>query len=996
MRTSPGNYKPFVLFGLSLLMLLTLAFHSTAQSVYEMKPNDPEAVYFTSENFQIAADGKTDVSDALQKAINELKTKQNFGILFIPEGKYLISKTIYVPKAIRVIGYGDKRPEFILGAHTKGYQDEQNYMFWFTDRMVEEGQEPRDAGAGTFYSAISNIDFRIEKGNPKAIALRTHFAQHGFVSHCNFYIGNGFAGIYDLGNEIENLKFYGGEYGITTSRTSPGWPMMMIDLYFEDQRKAAVISRNTGMTIVSMQVKNAPVAVELQEDVPDRLFMEDCLFEQVGTGVLVGGDEIATNQINLINIDCKDVPVAVHFLKSKKSVPGKGKLYKIEDFTCGLVMDDMADNAEYRTISKIEPINKVPSRLAKNIPSLPSMSYWVNIRELGAKGDGETDDTEVFKKAIAEHQNIYVPSGWYRITETLKMAKGTKLIGLHPFATQLMLKESEAAFSGFGAPVPLLESSEGGFDMVNGIGINTGGYNYRAVGLKWMAGEGSLVNDVKFVGGHGTMFKPGEEPERQRRAQKISSPASPVYAEGKDLAWDNQYWSFWVTNNGGGIFKDIWTANTYAGTGFYVSHTSTPGRVYAMSLEHHVRQECRLNKVSNWKFYAFQFEEESREGEECQSLEMNDCHNLLFANFWMYRVIRVNTPREWGIKVANSSNIDFRNMRSWTQVLHLPGVTVFDMNKKHAIYPGDFARARITGKEPAQRNVSEHAGLPEKLGYGYEFATGAVSDSKGNVYFCEHQRKRIYKWSVENNVLELYADYPFKPFSLAMDTRDNLLVICRYDPQPGYMVNSEQESVEKLPDDNPMYSGWGNGGWATLAYAINPDKPDDMQPLKRIYTEDVQHVERIIYPTHRWRNDFEDVVTGMPKTSFLAPDGVTIIPETYDLGRSVQLVAVHPGQNEAVFITHEDPKITYKFDVGADGKLTNMQKKIARGEYSNVTDRAGNFYLAEGQIIVFDPAGNEIKRINPDERVNSMAIGGKNNNELFVTTSNSFYKISIE
>ncbi|MBN2806523.1 MAG: hypothetical protein JXR22_07670 [Prolixibacteraceae bacterium] len=961
-----------------------------------MKPNDPGAVYFTAEHFQIKADGTTDVSDELQKAINKLKTNQNFGILFIPEGKYLISKTIYVPKAIRLIGYGEKRPEFILGAKTQGYQVEQNYMFWFIDRLVEEGQEPRDAGAGTFYSAISNIDFRIEEGNPKAIALRTHFAQHGFVSHCNFYIGDGLAGIYDLGNEIEDLKFYGGEYGITTARTSPGWPMMMVDLYFEGQRKAAVISRNTGMTIVAMQVKNAPVAVELQEDVPDRLFMEDCLFETVGTGVVVGGEEIATNQVNLINIACKDVPLAVHFIKSNKSIEGKGKLYLIEDFTSGLVMDDMTDNPEYRINSKIEPVNDVPAHLAKIIPSLPVMNSWVNIRELGAKGDGETDDTEVFKKAIAEHQNIYVPTGWYRITETLKMAKGTKLIGLHPFATQIMLKESEPAFSGFGAPVPLLESSEGGNDIVNGIGINTGGYNYRAVGLKWMAGEGSLVNDVKFVGGHGTMFKPGEEPERQRRDRKISAPVSPVYAEGKDLAWDNQYWSLWVTNNGGGIFKDIWTASTYAGTGFYVSNTSTPGRVYAMSLEHHVRQECRLYKVSNWKFYAFQFEEESREGQECQTLEMNACNNLLFANFWMYRVIRVNTPREWGIKVANSSNIDFRNMRSWTQVLHLPGITVYDMNKQLAIYPGDFARATITGNELSRRNLQEQTDVPVKVGYGYEFATGAVADSKGNVYFCEHQRKRIYKWDVTTNALELYADYPYKPFSLAVDTRDNLLVICRYDPQPGLLVNGEQESVEKLPDDNPMYSGWGNGGWATLAYAINPDQPDDMEPLKRINTEDAHHVERVIYPTHRWRSDFENVVLGMPKTSFLAPDGVTIVPETYDLGRSVQLVAVTPGQSDPVFITHEDPKITYQLNVGADGKLTNMQKKMARGEYSNVTDRNGNFYLAEGQIIVFDTAGNEIKHLNPNERVNSMAIGGKDKNELFVTTSTSFYRIKIE
>ncbi|MDA3928727.1 MAG: glycosyl hydrolase family 28-related protein, partial [Prolixibacteraceae bacterium] len=187
---------------LVLIFFVFLPFWMYAQSVYQLKPNDHEAVFFTAENFQIKAYGKTDVSEILQITINKLKTEKNFGIIFIPEGKYLISKTIYVPKAIRLIGFGAKRPEFILGENTPGFQQEQNYMFWFTDRIVEENREPRDAGAGTFYSAISNIDFRIEKGNPMAVALRTHFAQHGFVSHCNFQIGEGFAGIYDLGNEI--------------------------------------------------------------------------------------------------------------------------------------------------------------------------------------------------------------------------------------------------------------------------------------------------------------------------------------------------------------------------------------------------------------------------------------------------------------------------------------------------------------------------------------------------------------------------------------------------------------------------------------------------------------------------------------------------------------------------------------------------------------------------------------------------------------------------
>ena len=113
-----------------LLSLLTFILPAVeAQSVYTRMPEDPEALYFTPEAFEIRADGKQDVSEALQLAINKLKQEKNFGVLFIPEGKYLISRTIYVPGAIRLIGYGNNRPEFILAKNSAGYQDEQNYMF---------------------------------------------------------------------------------------------------------------------------------------------------------------------------------------------------------------------------------------------------------------------------------------------------------------------------------------------------------------------------------------------------------------------------------------------------------------------------------------------------------------------------------------------------------------------------------------------------------------------------------------------------------------------------------------------------------------------------------------------------------------------------------------------------------------------------------------------------------------------------------------------------
>jgi sugar lactone lactonase YvrE len=687
------------------------------------------------------------------------------------------------------------------------------------------------------------------------------------------------------------------------------------------------------------------------------------------------------------------VEIPIHFSPSGKSIKGKGKKYLIKNFVHGLVMENMVDDSEYQTIAEIVEIDKTPQNLTKVIPDLPGMETWTNVKDFGAVGDGVTDDTKAIQDALSKHQNLFLPTGWYRVTETIKLNKGTKIIGLHPFATQILINESETKFSGFGAPVPVVESSEGGEDIINGIGINTGAYNNRAVALKWMANEHSMVNDVKIVGGHGTMEKAGEPSYRRRRNREISNPSEPVYEQGMDLAWDNQYWSIWVTNNGGGILKDIWTANTYASTGLYISNTNTPGKVFAMSLEHHVRQEARLNNVANWNFYAFQFEEEGTEGKKAQTLDISDCKNLMFSNFWMYRTIRVNTPRPWGIKISNSYNIDFRNMRSWTQVLHLPERTIFDMDKNLIVYPGDFARVTITGTEESIRNNSSNSGI-EQLGFGYEFATGAASDSKGNVYFCENQQKRVYKWTAETNSISIYADYPYKPFSLGVDTKDNLIVICRYDPQPGFEEENLPVTIEKLTDNVQNYSGWGNGGWAVLAYAINPEKPDDMQVLNLVKTNDLKNVQRVIHPTHRWRDNFDEAVTRLAETSFVAPDGVTIIPNTFDLGRSVQLMAVTPNQNEPVFVTHEDPKITYRFRVDEKGGLADMQEFIRRGEYGNVTDKQGKLYLAEGQIIVLDENANEIKRITLDERLQSMTFGGKNRNELFVTTSTSFYRIN--
>lgn len=977
-----------------------------SNSVYTLQPNDPEAYYFTPENYGFKADGKSDVTEALQEAINQVKREKNFGILFLPEGKYRISKTIHIPGSVRLIGYGKKRPVIYLGANTPGYQSERNYMVWFTGGLAREGQQPQDAGAGTFYSAVSNVDFVIEKGNPTAVAIRAHFAQHGFISHCDFQIGEGDAALNEVGNEMEDVRFFGGNYGIISGRTSPGWPMMLVDAYFEGQRKAAIYAKEVGLAIVGMHVKNTPVAVDMAENQFDRLHVENSLWENVSeAGVKVSVVDNTFSQVNLVNVDCKNVPVLLSYPTAAKKVEPGEKMYKVKEYTYGFVYESLDATSDFQEICEIEPLKKVASVLAKDLPQLPAMQSWVNVRDFGAKGDGETDDTEAFEKAIAQHRDIYVPQGWYRITRTLKLQPGTRLIGLHPFGTQLMLKESEPAFSGFGGPVAVLESSEGGDDILNGIGINTGAYNYRAAGVKWMAGEKSYLNDVKFVGGHGTMRKPvprqpgeaGQQRPYRRMEPRISTPDSPVTETGKDLAWDNQYWSLWVTNNGGGTIKDVWTASSYAGAGLYISHTETPGRVYAMSLEHHVRTEARMHNVSNWKFYAFQFEEEGREGPYSYMAEMSGCKNIELINVWMYRVIRAFMPKDIGFRMWDCENITFRNMHNYTQVLPVIEYPVYDMNKALPAYSWDFARLTITGKETSKRTLPVSLYQPVKLSNGFELATGATADSKGNIYFCENRLKKIYKWSAETGEITLIADHPWKPFTLATDTQDNLIVICRYDPQPGYLVNGKQETALVLPDDNPWYSGWGNGGWSALAYTFNPETGDDTwKALPRVVTAEAKNVQKVIHPSSRWRGGYEKTVAAMADNSFVAPDGVTIIPETYDLGRSCALFAVAPGQAAPAYVVNEMNKTTIRYKVGQDGRLSDAGTVAPFGQYSTVTDADGNLYIADGEIFVYDKDGKELRRIQVEERPISLAIGGKQKELLFVTTRTSVYAVKIK
>lgn len=958
-----------------------------SKSVYQEKPVDPHALYFTPENFKMS--GKADVSDELQAAVNQLKTERNFGVLFIPEGIYKISKTIFIPTAIRLIGYGKHRPVFVLTKNAPGFQqpDERDkgkskYMFWFTHNMVTEGRNISDAGASTFYSAMSNINLKIEDGNPQAVALRTHYAQHSFIAHVDIQIGKGKAGMYDVGNEMEDVRFYGGEYGIYTTKASPGWQFMMTDTYFEGQRKAAIKTQEAGLTIVRMQVKNVPTVVQIDSNYHEKLFMEDCQFDQVsGAAIVISNEDNAFNQIVLRNVDCQNVKVLASFRRSNRKITGTDIVYKVKNFIYGLQMDDLDVDAAFKTTVDLLPLKRLPQLVKKDIPDLPAMQTWVNLKDLGAKGDGVTDDTKIIQDAIDKYHTIYIPQGWYKVSETIRFKEKTVLIGFSPIATQFFLADYTPAFAGFGGPKALIESAKGGQNILTGIGLNTGGFNNRAVACKWMSGAGSLMNDVKFIGGHGGMNS------------KAIGYAINSSAQGSN-AWDTQYWSLWITNGGGGVFKNIWTASTYATSGIYVSDTSTPSSIYAMSVEHHVRNEVRFKNVANWKVYAMQLEEESKESADAIPLELENCKNLVFANLYMFRVIRVNTPAAYAIRTWSCKQIEFLNVHNYSQTKYTATLSLYDINTSTEVRPWEFTRLFISGKEEKKESFKSGVQLLVK---GFEYADGICKDNKGNVFFSETRQRRIYKWSDETKTLSMVADFPWEPLSLACDQDNNLLVVFKYIPRPGYLIDGQPESFPLAADAHgTSFSGWGNSGFGVLVYAINPEQPEEsIQLLKKEKMGSIAAIQKALYPSNRWRDfhDFNQVTVNKPEEMFVAPDRATIIPIVYDLARSTALTVAYPGKT--VYAIDEYDKRAVSLDVNAVGYLSNLKYFAEKGEYNSATAANGDVYIADGQIYVFDAAGKAKRQIKTPERPVNLIFGGKDGKTLFMTSRTAFYSIEI-
>jgi gluconolactonase len=86
---------------------------------------------------------------------------------------------------------------------------------------------------------------------------------------------------------------------------------------------------------------------------------------------------------------------------------------------------------------------------------------------------------------------------------------------------------------------------------------------------------------------------------------------------------------------------------------------------------------------------------------------------------------------------------------------------------------------------------------------------------------------------------------------------------------------------------------------------------------------------------------------------------------------------------------------TYRYAVSADGTLGDKALFAPNGSDGMKLDQAGNVYITTDAVLVYNPAGKQIARIEVPQQPANLCFAGKNGTTLFITARSAIYAVEM-
>lgn len=264
---------------------------------------------------------------------------------------------------------------------------------------------------------------------------------------------------------------------------------------------------------------------------------------------------------------------------------------------------------------------------------------------------------------------------------------------------------------------------------------------------------------------------------------------------------------------------------------------------------------------------------------------------------------------------------------------------------------------------PAPAKVVSPEATFRKLGEGYKFTEGPALAKDGSIYFNDIPNERTHQYEPGSGAITIYREQTGKANGLFV-TPAGALIACeggnrrvtRTDTSGKITVLAETFEGKKFNSPNDVVPD-GRGG----LYFTDPvyGKRDDLE----LEVEGVYYINA--------KGVITQVISDLTR-----PNGVILSPD-----------------GKTLFVADEAADLIWAWTVDGPGQISGKRQFAASNCDGMSIDRLGNVYVTDADLVVYDPAGQEILRLTPPEHPANCLLVGKT---LYLTARTGFYAIDTE
>ncbi|KAI4116165.1 MAG: hypothetical protein LQ345_003371 [Seirophora villosa] len=478
-------------------------------------------VFRNVKDFGAKGDGSVDDTAAINRAISSgercapgcQSSTTSPAIIYFPSGTYRVSSPIVDYYYTQIIGNPNSPPVIKATSNFSAIAviDGNPYLPGNADHP---GGFPGWLPVNLFYRQIRNlvIDVTNVPANSSIQCIHWPTAQASSLQNVEFRMsqakGNQHHGVFieeGSGGFLSDLKFTGGLNAVYFGSQQ----FTVRNCTINNANNAINMVWDWGWTFQSISINNCSVGLNITNTSPTTQTVGSVTFidssiANTPVGVLTSHQRNATftnGSLVLENVQLENVPAAVQGVDNATILDGtpEGGSGTIAAWAQGHSYTSASQSAIAGPIPGIQraqslldkTTNKYYTRSKPQYASLPA-SQFLSARAAGATGDGESDDTQplqdVFIRAAGQGKIVFLDAGVYRITRTLSIPAGSKLVGeAYP-----VILSSGTYFANMQDPKPVVQvgkPDETGCVELSDFIVGTQGAQAGAVAIEWNLGS---------------------------------------------------------------------------------------------------------------------------------------------------------------------------------------------------------------------------------------------------------------------------------------------------------------------------------------------------------------------------------------------------------------------------------------------------------------------------------------------------------------------------